>query len=190
MKRWVILAAALLAASACEKKEEPAAPAPEAQAPAAEQPAAATPPPSDLPPLDANNIVSIAVGSKDHKTLVAALKAANYVIGVSNPGPLTVFAPTDAAFAKLPAGTVDNLVKPENIDQLRHILQHHVVPSAYAAADLKDGQVLGMVDGGHCTVKVVDGKITVDGANVLASIKASNGVVHIIDTVLLPTAKP
>jgi uncharacterized surface protein with fasciclin (FAS1) repeats len=148
-----------------------------------------TPAKSNTPPLDPTNIVSIALGSPDHTTLVAALKAADYVTGVSNPGPLTVFAPTNAAFAALPAGTVENLIKPENVAQLRHILQHHVVPSVYTAAGLRDGQELGMVDGTRVTVRVSDGQVTIDGAKIVASIKASNGIVHVIDKVLLPPAK-
>ncbi len=136
-------------------------------------------------PTDPNNIVNIAGGSKDHTTLVAALKAADYVDSVSNPGPITVFAPTNAAFEKLPKGTVEGLLKPEKVDDLKTILKHHVVPSTYDAKDLKDGMVLGMVSG-KVTVHVKDGKIKVDDANVVASIKASNGIVHVIDAVLVP----
>ena len=148
--------------------------------------AAPAAPVDNTPPLDHDNIVSIASRSADHSKLVAALRAADYVTGVANPGPLTVFAPTNAAFDALPAGTVENLLKPENVDQLRHILQHHVVPSAYSAASLRDGQDLGMVDGNHVTVHVANGHIMIDDANVVASIPASNGVVHVIDKVLLP----
>jgi len=149
-------------------------------------PAQSAPAKSNTPPLDPTNIVSIAVGSPDHTTLVAALKAADYVTGVSNPGPLTVFAPTNAAFAALPAGTVENLVKPENVAQLRHILQHHVVPSVYMAESFRDGQVLGMVDGTRVTVHVKDGQVMIDDAKIVASVRASNGVVHVVDKVLLP----
>lgn len=173
------LAAALVG---CEKQAPTSAPA-ASTAPAA---AAAPVPTADFKvPTDPNNIVNIAIGSKDHTTLVTALKAADYVDSVSNPGPITVFAPTNAAFDKLPKGTVEGLLKPEKVDDLKGILKHHVVPSTYEAKDLKDGMVLGMVSG-KVTVKVKDGKITVDGANVVASIKASNGVVHVIDAVLVP----
>ena len=141
------------------------------------------------PPLEPDNIVSIAVSSKDHTTLVAALKAADYVKSVANPGPLTVFAPTNAAFAKLPAGTVEGLVKPEKQADLREILKYHVAASVYEGPALKDGMTLGMANGQKTTIKVVDGKIRVNDANVVASIRASNGVVHIIDSVLLPPAK-
>jgi len=143
-------------------------------------------PVDNTPPLDPDNIVSIALRSHDHTKLVAALRAADYVTGVANPGPLTVFAPTDAAFDALPAGTVENLLKPENVGDLRHVLQHHVVPAVYLADALRDGQVLGMVDGTNETVHVADGHIKIGEANVLASIRASNGVVHVLDRVLVP----
>lgn len=144
------------------------------------------PKPASLPPLDPNNIVSIALKSPDHSTLVAALQAADYVIGVANPGPLTVFAPTNAAFDLLPAGTVETLLKPENVGTLRHILQHHVIASVYTADALHDGDVLGMVDGTKVTVTRKDGKIMIGDATIAASIRASNGIIHVIDKVLLP----
>lgn len=118
--------------------------------------------------------------------MVAALQAADYVTAIANPGPLTVFAPVDAAFAKLPPGTVEALVKPENQAKLREILKYHVTTSSYDATKLKDGDVLGMVNGGKATIHVKDGKITINEANVVTSIRASNGVVHVIDGVLLP----
>ena len=142
------------------------------------------------PPLDPTNIVSIAVGSKDHTTLVAALQAADYVTAVANPGPLTVFAPTNAAFAKLPAGTVEDLVKPANQAALKEIIKYHATTSVYEAKDLKDGMMLGMANGAKVAIKVMaDGTITVNDAHIVASIRASNGVVHVIDGVLLPPAK-
>lgn len=174
-----IVSAFVIAASLCAcGQQAPATPDMPAARPAA--------PVDNTPPLDHDNIVSIASRSADHTKLVAALRAADYVTGVANPGPLTVFAPTNAAFDALPAGTVENLLKPENVDQLRHILQHHVVPSVYTAESLRDGQDLGMVDGNHVTVHVADGHIKIDEANVVASIPASNGIVHVIDRVLLP----
>lgn len=152
-----------------------------------------TPPPAATvkqdtppPPLDPNNIVSIAVGSKDHTTLVAALKAADYVRSVANPGPLTVFAPTNAAFDKLPKGTVETLLKPENQADLKEIIKYHATTSTYDVAQLKDGMQLGMANGKKVTIHVKDGKVTVNDANVVASVKASNGIVHIVDAVLLP----
>ncbi len=140
------------------------------------------------PPLEPNNIVSIAAGSKDHSTLVAALKAADYVKSVANPGPLTVFAPTNAAFDKLPAGTVETLLKSEQQPDLKEILKYHVTTSVYEQKDLKDGQQLAMANGKKVTIRVVDGKVKVNDANIVASIRASNGIVHVIDAVLLPPA--
>jgi uncharacterized surface protein with fasciclin (FAS1) repeats len=139
-------------------------------------------------PADPKNIVNIAIGSKDHTTLVAALKAADYVDSVSNPGPITVFAPTNAAFDKLPKGTVEGLLKADKIDDLKTVLKYHVVPSTYDVKSLKDGMTLGMVNGKKTTVHVKDGKIAINDANIIASIPASNGVVHVIDAVLLPPA--
>jgi uncharacterized surface protein with fasciclin (FAS1) repeats len=140
------------------------------------------------PPLDPNNIVSIAIGSKDHKTLVAALQAADYVKSVANPGPLTVFAPTDAAFAKLPAGTVEGLVKPEKQPDLREILKYHVAAAVYDVAAFTDGMTLGMANGKKVRFTVKDGKVKVNDATIVATVRASNGIVHIVDSVLLPPA--
>jgi uncharacterized surface protein with fasciclin (FAS1) repeats len=137
-------------------------------------------------PLDPNNIVSIAVGSKDHSTLVTALKAADYVDSVATPGPFTVFAPTNAAFEKLPKGTVDGLLKPESRDALTNLLKYHVAVSVYQAKDFKDGQKLAMANGAYVTMHVKDGKLQINDANVVASIPASNGIVHVIDGVLTP----
>lgn len=135
------------------------------------------------------DVVDIAVGSKDHTTLVVAVKAAELVDSLKNPGPITVFAPTNAAFEKLPKGTVEGLLKPEKKGDLTKILYHHVVPSTYNAKWLKNGMTLGMVDGGKVTVKVEGETVYVGGAKILASVPASNGIVHVIDTVLLPGAK-
>lgn len=135
------------------------------------------------------DIVKVAIGSPDHTTLVTALQAADLVNVMSNAGPFTVFAPTNAAFNALPSGTVETLLKPENKDQLASILQHHVTVSTYSAESLKDGQILGMVDGNNVTVKVTDGKISIDGANIVASVRASNGIVHIVDKVILVPEK-
>lgn len=133
------------------------------------------------------NVVQVAIGSKDHTTLVTAVKAAELVDALSNAGPFTVFAPTNAAFAKLPAGTVEGLLKPEKKDALTDILQYHVSVGVYKAESLQDGQVLGQVNGGNVTVSVKDGKIMLnDTATIVASIPAANGIVHVIDGVLLP----
>jgi uncharacterized surface protein with fasciclin (FAS1) repeats len=135
------------------------------------------------------DVVRIAVGSPDHTTLVAALKAAEYVDALSNAGPFTVFAPTNAAFDKLPAGTVDNLVKPENKEKLRTILEYHVYVGVLSESMIRDGMTLNQVSLDNVTLGKKDGKITVNGANVLGSARGSNGIVYIIDTVLLPPDK-
>ena len=135
-------------------------------------------------PLDPNNIVSIAVGSKDHSTLVTALKAADYVDSVATPGPFTVFAPTNAAFDKLPKGTVEGLLKPESRDALTNVLKYHVAVSVYQLKDFKDGQKMAMANGKYVTFHVKDGKVQINDANIVASIPASNGIVHVIDGVL------
>lgn len=135
------------------------------------------------------DVVKIAVGSADHTTLVTALKAADLVNALANAGPFTVFAPTNAAFDKLPKGTVEDLLKPANVDKLRGILQHHVTTSVFEAADLTDGMTLSMADGGSVTIKKSGEEITVDGAKVVASVRGSNGIVHVVDAVILPAAK-
>ena len=156
---------------------------------AAAEPAATADPAVAAPNDGPKNIVNVAVGSKDHTTLVAALKAADYVDSLTNPGPFTVFAPTNAAFDKLPKGTVEGLVKPEKKADLSEILKYHVAVSIYQLKDLKDGQVMAMANGSKVTFKVKDGKVTVNGANIVASVPASNGIVHVIDAVLLPPPK-
>lgn len=136
------------------------------------------------------NVVQVAIGSKDHTTLVTAVKAAELVDALSNAGPFTVFAPTNAAFDKLPAGTVEGLLKPEKKEDLADILQYHVSVGVYKAESLMDGQVLGQVNGGNITISKKDGKIMINGtATIVASIPASNGIVHVIDGVLLPPKK-
>lgn len=135
------------------------------------------------------DVVHIAVGSPDHTTLVAALKAAEYVDALSNAGPFTVFAPTNAAFEKLPAGTVETLVKPENKDKLRTILEYHVYVGMITEAIIQDGMTLNQVSLDNITLGKKDGKITVNGANVLGVARGSNGIVYIIDSVLLPPDK-
>ncbi|UCH28987.1 MAG: fasciclin domain-containing protein [Myxococcales bacterium] len=173
-----VLACGLLALGCKKQEAAPAAPAPAEAAPAKEA--------SNIPPLNENNIVSIAVRSEDHTTLVAAIKAADYVTSVAASGPLTVFAPTNDAFAKLPEGTVENLVKPDIVATLRQILQYHVTTSALDKEWLKDGQVLGMANGKKTTVHVEGDTIKINDATIIASVPASNGIVHVVDTVLLP----
>ena len=145
------------------------------------------------------NIVENAVNSKDHTTLVAAVKAAGLVETLSGPGPFTVFAPTNAAFAKLPAGTVDSLVKPENKATLTKILTYHVVPGRLTATDLtakiKAGggkAMLTTVQGEDLTVTAKGGKVLLTDAKggkstvTIADVMQSNGVIHVVDTVLMP----
>lgn len=133
------------------------------------------------------NIVQIASGSADHTTLVTAIKAAGLADALANAGPFTVFAPTNAAFDKLPAGTVEDLLKKENIATLKNILQYHVAVAVYKDDMLTDGRVLGMVNGGNATLGLnPEGKIAINGANIIASVPASNGIIYVIDQVLLP----
>ena len=146
------------------------------------------------PMYPSKNIVENAVNSKDHTTLVAAVKAAGLVDTLSGKGPFTVFAPTNAAFAKLPAGTVDTLVKPENKAALTKILTYHVVAGKLNAADLTDGKKLKTVEGEELTVKNAGGKVTLTDAKggtstvTIADVNQSNGVIHVVDTVLMPKA--
>lgn len=135
------------------------------------------------------DVVRVAVASPDHTTLVTALKTAEYVDALSNAGPFTVFAPTNAAFDKLPAGTVENLLKPESKAALQNILEYHVYVGAIREDYVQDGMKLNQVNLENVTLNKKDGKITVNGANVLGVVKASNGIVYIIDAVLLPPDK-
>lgn len=153
------------------------------------------------PMYPSKNIVQNAVNSKDHTTLVAAVKAAGLVDTLAGPGPFTVFAPTNEAFAKLPPGTVDGLLRPENKDKLSAVLTYHVVPGRLTAADLMKAVKAG---GGQAQIKTVEGEpLTVmqkgkaleiqdakgDVARVaIANVMQSNGVIHVIDTVLLPAS--
>ncbi|GAA0879834.1 fasciclin domain-containing protein [Algoriphagus jejuensis] len=133
------------------------------------------------------NIVQVAVSSADHSTLVAALKAADYVDALTNVGPFTVFAPTNAAFDALPPGTLDDLVKPENQRKLRDILEYHVLLGAYNPDGFVNGRNLGTADGRSVSVlKAADGSITINGAKIIGTVPASNGIIHVIDQVLLP----
>jgi uncharacterized surface protein with fasciclin (FAS1) repeats len=132
------------------------------------------------------NIVQAASSSPDHKTLVAALKAADYVNALSNAGPFTVFAPTDEAFAKLPEGTVENLTKPENKLKLQNILEYHVYVGVIRESMIQDSMNLNQVNGKNVSVTKKGGKLQVNGADILATVQTSNGIIYVIDTVLLP----
>ena len=134
------------------------------------------------------DIVDNAVNSKDHTTVVAAVKAAGLVETLKGDGPFTVFAPTNEAFAKLPSGTVETLLKPENKTKLTGVLTYHVVPGAYRAADLKDGMTLKTVNGQMLTFSMKDGKWWINNSAMvtIGDVISSNGVTHVIDTVLMP----
>ena len=134
----------------------------------------------------AKSVVDLAIASPDHTTLVAAVKAAGLVETLSGPGPFTIFAPTNAAFAKLPAGTVESLLLPENKAKLVAILTYHVVPAKVMAAEVKSGE-LPTVNGKILTVKADGMGVMVNNAKVVATdLVGSNGVIHVIDTVMLP----
>jgi uncharacterized surface protein with fasciclin (FAS1) repeats len=133
------------------------------------------------------DIVDTAVAAGSFKTLAAALQAAGLVETLKGPGPFTVFAPTDEAFAKLPAGTVENLLKPENRDKLKAILTYHVVPGKVTAAQVVKLKSAKTVEGSEAKIATSGGKVKVDNANVVKTdIAASNGVIHVIDTVIMP----
>ena len=136
------------------------------------------------------DVVKIAVGSNDHTTLVKALKQAELVTALSNAGPFTVFAPVNAAFDKLPEGTLDGLMKDDKKAELQDILQYHVALAVYRTENMQDGQVIGQANGDNITLNVKDGKVMVNNsANIVASIPASNGIIHVVDAVLLPPSK-
>lgn len=134
------------------------------------------------------NILQIAVGSPDHTTLVAAVEAAGMQDVLVNAGPLTVFAPTNEAFDALPAGTVEELLKPENKTKLAKIITSHAAPGEFKGDLLKNGMKLYQASGHYIDVEVKDGATYVNGAKILATIDASNGVVHVVDQVFLIAA--
>ncbi len=141
---------------------------------------------------DKKDIVDTAAGAEGFKTLVAAVKAAGLVETLKGEGPFTVMAPTDEAFAKLPEGTLESLLKPENKDKLVAILTYHVIPGKVMAADVVklSGESVKTVQGSTAKIEVKDGVVTIDGAKVVKTdIECSNGVIHVIDTVILPPAK-
>lgn len=132
------------------------------------------------------DIVDTAMGAGDFNTLVAAVKAAGLVDTLKGDGPFTVFAPTDAAFAALPEGTVETLLKPENKDQLISILTYHVVPGKVMSSDLQDDMMATTVQGGQIMIDLDKGVMINDASVAAADIAASNGVIHVIDKVILP----
>lgn len=136
--------------------------------------------------VSANDVVDVAAGSKDHTTLVAAVQAAELVDALSNAGPFTVFAPVNAAFDALPAGTVEGLLKPEKKEALQDILQYHVAVGVFQPTMFQEGQKIEMVNGGIVTMTIKDGKTFINDAEILGNVKASNGMVYVINKVLLP----
>lgn len=132
------------------------------------------------------NIVQVASGSNDHTTLVAAVKAAGLVTSLSNAGPFTVFAPTNAAFDKLPKGTVDDLLKPENKEKLSNILGYHTYVGNLKTEYMQDGQEFDMVFGGKVKITKKGDKTFVNDSEIVATIPTSNGIIHVIGDVLLP----
>ena len=135
--------------------------------------------------LSKKNILQIALGSSDHSTLVAAVQAAQLENVLVNAGPLTVFAPNNAAFDKLPEGTVETLLKPENKNKLAGIITSHASPGTFTGDLLKDGTQIYLATGHYVNVEVKDGSTYVNGAKILATVDASNGVVHVVDQVFL-----
>lgn len=188
MKIYVLfVATAALISCAKEAPAPAAAPAPEAAAAApapAPEPVKAEEPRPDL----GGTVAGVAAGSKDHTTLVAALKAGDLVGVLASPGgAYTVFAPTNAAFDALPKGTVETLLKPENKPELQRILKHHAGVPVKQMKDLHDGDTLSMADGSVVTFHVAaDGKVKVDDANIIGTVQASNGVIHVVDAVIVP----
>jgi uncharacterized surface protein with fasciclin (FAS1) repeats len=135
------------------------------------------------------NVLNIAIGSPDHTTLVAAVQAADLENVLVNAGPLMVFAPTNEAFAALPEGTVEDLLKPENKDALANILKFHVTPGNYSKEFIMKFKKLGQANDQNVAVEVKDGEVYVGGAKIIASVPAGNGIVHVVDKVMLPPAK-
>lgn len=135
------------------------------------------------------NVLQIAIGSPDHTTLVAAVQAASLENALVNAGPLMVFAPTNAAFDALPEGTVENLLKPENKDALANILKHHVTAGNYDKEFLKKFKKIGQANDQNAIVEVKGDDVYVGGAKIVASIPAGNGIVHVVDKVILPPSE-
>lgn len=135
------------------------------------------------------NILKIAIGSKDHTTLVTAVQTAQLENVLVNAGPLTVFAPTNDAFNQLPKGTVEDLLKPENKGALANIIKYHATPGNLSKDFLKRFKKLGQANNQDVTVEVIDGEVYVGGAKIIGSIAASNGIIHVVDKVMLPPSK-
>lgn len=182
--KLLVCAAIGVTLSQCEKAAD-------TSAAAAEEPAVSSAGQSAVSDdVSQKDIVKVAVGSPAHTTLVTAVKAAELVDTLTNTGPFTVFAPTNEAFNKLPKGTVETLLKPENKDKLADILQYHVAVAVYKEEMLTDGRVINMANGGNIRISNKDGRITINGtATVVGSVPASNGLVYVVDGVLSPESK-
>ncbi|MBR9853735.1 MAG: fasciclin domain-containing protein [Algicola sp.] len=135
------------------------------------------------------NVLQIAIGSKDHSTLVAAVQAAELENALVNAGPLMVFAPTNAAFDALPEGTVEDLLKPESKDALANILKYHVTPGNYSKDFLKKFKKLGQANNQNVPVEVKGDDVFIGGAKIIGSVPAGNGIVHVVDKVILPPSQ-
>ena len=192
--RALTLAAALLALAACAPNaEQQQTTTTDTATPAAAAPAGADASTGGQAGVQDDesqkDVVKVAASSPDHSTLVAAVKAADLVNSLSNAGPFTVFAPTNAAFDKLPKGTVEELLKPENKEKLAGILQHHVTVPVLDEESLADGMTLSMADGGSAKITKKGADTYIDGAKILGAVRASNGIVYVIDAVVVPAAK-
>jgi len=139
--------------------------------------------------ISQKNVVQVAAGSADHTTLVKAVTTAGLADVLSNVGPFTVFAPVNSAFEALPAGTVENLLKPENKAALSHILEYHVYVGVIKENMIQDGMKLNQVNGQDITLNKTGDEIIVNGAKITAAIPAANGIIYVIDKVLLPPDK-
>jgi uncharacterized surface protein with fasciclin (FAS1) repeats len=177
----LLLVVSLFTAFSCKQNSETTAPTTTEEAPSQSTGQSAVKDESSSP-----NIVQTASGSKDHTTLVTAVKAAGLVDVLSNAGPFTVFAPTNAAFDKLPKGTVEGLLKPEKKDDLKNILEYHTYVGALKTEYMQDGQEFEQVNGGKVKITKKGDKVYVNGSEIVASIPTSNGIIHVINDVLLP----
>lgn len=179
MKNYIIVLSALLLFSACTSAENENSQSPEVVLGGGQE--------NVQDDESQKDVVKVAAGSKDHTTLVAALKQAELITSLSNSGPFTVFAPSNVAFDLLDKATLDALMTDKKKADLQNILQYHVTLSAIKAEFLQDGQTLGMVNGDNVKISVKNGKVMLNNtATIIASIPASNGIIHVIDQVLLP----
>jgi uncharacterized surface protein with fasciclin (FAS1) repeats len=180
--RLAVVPAALLIMAGCGGTEET----PDAMAATEAQMAPAAAEPAPAAPVAPGTIVDVAVATPDLSTLVAAVQAGDLAGTLAGPGPFTVFAPVNAAFEALPDGTVETLLQPANRDQLRSVLTYHVVPGRILSSDLTDGAKVTTVEGTELTISLAGGAKVNDATVVAADVEASNGVVHLIDAVLMP----